>query len=112
MSSIGPSSPAALNLAGSFAGAQQTTAHQDETKAQQAVQKFQAEQTAADEKDVAEADLDADRDADGRQSLAGFFHEADELEESRGEDAASADPSVKHPPDAFGIRGGQLDIDA
>ena len=112
MSSIGPSSSAALNLAGSFAGAQRTSAQQDETKSQQAAQKFQVEQAAAADKDVMETEMDADRDADGRQLSAGSGGDGAVEEEGQGGDDAAARLAKQHAPDAFGLRGGRLDVDA
>jgi len=110
MSSIGPSHPAAFNLAGSFAGAQRNSAAQDETKAQQASQKFQVEQNQTADKDVAEAEMDADRDADGRQGWV--LAEHPEQSDSESQNSAAGDGDAHHAPDAFGVRGGQLDLDA
>ncbi len=113
MSSIGPSNPAALNLAGSFAGAQRTSAQQDEAQAQQAAQRFQVDQSDSNDQDVAEADMDADRDADGRQ---GYYVAAEDQQSQQSDPETGGDSapggSVKHAPDAFGERGTRLDLDA
>ncbi|TWU09098.1 hypothetical protein CA54_43380 [Symmachiella macrocystis] len=112
MSSIGPSNPAAFNLASSFAGAQRTTSQQEESKAQQAAQKFQVEQTEAIDKDVVEADLDADRDADGRQSWEASPGGSHLEEQQDASDSKTAEKTTKHATDALGLRGGRLDVDA
>jgi len=112
MSSIGSSNAAALNLASSFAGAQRTNAQQDETKAQQAAQNLQVDQAGAIDKDVEEADLDADRDADGRQSWEASPEEPFTEKEQGAGDSATANGTTKHAIDALGLRGNRLDIDA
>ncbi len=112
MSSIGSSNPAAFNLASSFAGAQRTTSQQDETKSQQAAQKFQVEQTEAIDKDVVEADLDADRDADGRLSWGASPGESHAEDQQDASDSETAERPTQHATDALGLRGGHLDVDA
>jgi len=111
MSSIGPSNPVATNLASSFAGAQRTNSQQDEAKTGQSAQKFQAAQAEALDKDVAEANMDADRDADGRLGYELNEHPPTE-EAGNDDDGDSTSKSIPHAPDAFGERGTTLDLDA
>jgi hypothetical protein len=112
MSSIGSSNPAAANLASSFAGAQRTSSQQDEAKTSQSAQKFQAAAAEALDKDVAEANLDADREADGRQGYVLDEHPPTEETQPDDEEGGSTPEPNQHAPDAFGERGTSLDLDA
>lgn len=69
MSSIGPASFGAINLAGSLAGAQRNSADTDQVKEGAAERKLQSDLKALAARsigDVGEADQSGDRDADGR----------------------------------------------
>ena len=108
MSAIGPGTVGSLNLAGSLAGAQQTRAHGDRTKAEGSQRTFQIDQqtlSAHGLDDVAEAELSRDRDADGR-----LPYERQEPGGSRDQSSrSSAQPQPA--PDAFGERGRTLDLE-
>lgn len=110
MSTIGPGNIGALNLAGSFAGAQRSDAHTDRNKADSALQKFKVDQQAmaahsAD--DVAEADLSHERDADGRLPY-GRTPRPDHLDE----DSDERRNEWQRGADAFGDCGRSLDLEA
>lgn len=115
MSSISPGSIGALNLVGSFAGAQRNDAEADHAKAESAERKFQLDQRALSAHsldDVAEAELSSDRDADGRQ-LYSEPEPQDETDQAAAlqEDAANLVRSAGRP-DALGERGRLLDLEA
>ena len=111
MSAIGPGSIGALNIAGSFAGSQRSSETQtDRAKAESADQKFQIDQKAMSAHslgDVAETDLSAERDPDGRMPYGELAEKRDsaELEEERRLRSGGSE-------DAFGERGGSLDLEA
>lgn len=113
MSAIGPASFNAINLAGSVAGSQQNNASEDRVKEAGADRKFQLDQKAmatSSTEDVAETDLETDRDADGRQLYDFDEHEASQEHESI-EDNHPGRKRVRTP-DAFEERGLSLDIEA
>ena len=113
MSSVGPFNPAGFNLAGSLAGAQRTSGDKDQTAAERAAQKQQAEQTANAEKDVSETDMSPDRDADGRQDFSSGGSAGDEQDSTDEISAPGSDTLPDTPaPDAFGERGNSLDLNA
>jgi len=108
MSTIGPGSIGAMNLAGSFAGAQRSDAHTDRNKANAAEQKFAIDQRAMaahSSDDVAEADLSHERDADGRQPYR-------RTPDAQGDDSDERQEQPQHGPDAFEERGRSLDLEA
>lgn len=108
MSGISPGNIGALNLAGSFAGAQRGDAHTDRNKADSAEQKFKIDQQAMaahSTDDVAEADLSPERDADGRLPYSQTPRPDDHSEDSD-------EHQPERGPDAFGERGGSLDLEA
>lgn len=109
MSVIGPGNIGALNIAGSFAGAQKTEAAEDRNKAESADRRGEADQlalTAQTLDDVGEADLTPERDPDGRlpYSASTSDSQLDEDEPTKGEPVGA--------PDAFGERGNVLDLEA
>jgi hypothetical protein len=108
MSTIGPGSIGALNIAGSFAGAQRTESQADGAKAAAAQRKFQVDQNAMSAhalEDVGEADLTSERDPDGRLPYgAGRRSEQGDDDDSQ--------QTAPRPQDAFGERGATLDLEA
>lgn len=118
MSFIGPGSIGALNVAGSFAGAQRSSAAaQDELKQNAADRKAQidrAESAAHSTEDVGETETSPDRDADGRMPF-GYFDEGEQQDGSEQSPGAQHDSHVaanRRATDAFGERGGSLDLEA
>jgi len=110
MSSIGPGNIGALNIAGSFAGAQRTEAETNRSKAEAATQRGQVDPKSMSTEavdDVAEADLSEERDPDGRMSYGGSWTSDDSPDTSR--DQTKQPDAV---PDAFGERGNSLDLEA
>ena len=110
MSAIGPGSIGALNLAGSIAGVQRNNGDKDAAKAQAADKQFQIDQKTMSSKgmdDVAEADLNSDRDTDGREP----YDDVPQHEERAEDESPSA--GVRRPSlDADGERGASLDLQA
>jgi len=106
MSILGPANLGMLNLAGSVAGAQRTSAAEaDRTREAAAERSFQIDQktmSARSLSDVGETDLSPERDADGRLPYGGGPSEPQPelLDEPR----CSSDPS--------GERGRSLDLRA
>ncbi len=114
MSTIGPGSIGALNLAGSFAGAQRTEADADRTKEAAAGRKFKIDQqamSAHESDDVAETDLSADRDADGHY-LPGERADQQTTDDRAADAAKQHADRMRRAADANGERGTALDLDA
>jgi len=113
MSTIGPGSLAALNLAGSFSGAQRSGSETDSLKAGASDRSGKIAQQAMTDQangDVAEADLSSERDPDGRQL---FSDEPDERPFSEGSGGFFNPRKARGlPSDAFGERGNTLDVQA
>lgn len=112
MSSIGPGSIGGINLVSSIAGSQRTNSDSDRLKESSADRKAVSDQKAISAhtaEDVAEAELSADRDADGRQS----YSAPDDIDEHPSDSVAkrSDEPAHEPIPDAFGERGGRLDLE-
>lgn len=110
MSILGPGNIGALNLAGSIAGTQRNGAAADREKevaADRNNQINQQAQAAHNHEDIAETDLNADRDADGRL----LYAEAPGSGEA-GETSEDAPKDPLRPTDAFGERGNTLDLEA
>lgn len=114
MSTIGSTSVAGINLAGSIVGSSRPEAATDRQKAASADQKGLIDRRTAFAQsvdDVADPEFGSDRDADGRT----LYHRpgdeepvsAEETEPQRSVAAAS-----HHAVDAFGDCGKQLDIEA
>jgi hypothetical protein len=127
MSTIGGTTAAAFNLAGSIVGSSRPEAVADQNRASSAIQRTQNDIDAAlgeSLDDVADAEFSTERDADGRQ----LYQRRTPPEESAAEapadgtgtDATVTDATVTrgplatpiHAADAFGDRGNALDIDA
>jgi len=109
MSSIGPGNIGALNLVGSFAGAQRANADVDGAKAESADRKFQIDQRALSSdslENVGEPELSSDRDADGR-----LLYAENESEERKDREEGDQAPRRSHP-DAYGESGRLLDLEA
>jgi hypothetical protein len=109
MSSIGFNNIGAMNIASSAAGAQRTEANANNNKAEAAGRKFQVDgqsMSAQSHDDVAEADMSTERDADGREAFGERRHP-----EAEGEEAKTP-RQTSTAPDAFGDRGGALDLEA
>ncbi len=109
MSTIGPGNIGAVNIAGSAAGAQRNDASANRVKENAADRDSQIElQTskAQNNEDVVEADLTADRDADGRQDI-----EAQSETVEPDEDNSSPKSALPKNVDPLGERGAQLDLE-
>lgn len=111
MSSI---NPGALNLTGSFAGAQKTDANADKQKAEAAQQNMSIDKKSMTEhqlQDVGDAGKSGDRDADGRMPLD---HEGAGEQEANSDlkDSESNEDHSKRIPDVTGELGTHLDLDA
>jgi len=108
MSGIGPSNIGALNIAGLIAGSQRTNAGDDRIKADAANQKFKVDQKTLTSQslDVAEADLSADRDPDGRLP----YGEPPQPDETA--DGTAHPHSHPQTSDPSGERGNALDLEA
>ena len=114
MSIIGPGNVGALNLAGSLAGSQRNNANADSIKQQGSERKFQIdrqEATAHSLEDVGETETSPERDADGRMP---FAEEQGDTPQATGELVQNRDetPEPNRSVDAFGERGGALDLEA
>jgi hypothetical protein len=110
MSTIGSATTAGLGLAGSVAGATGAEAGLDRTKAASADQKARVDQSdllAQAMDDVADPEFGSDRDADGRLL---YRRQARSNRASGG--SAAQEQTNPRPLDAFGDRGGALDVDA
>ena len=114
MSAIGPGNIGALNIAGSFAGAQRTEAEADRTKEAAAGRKFKIDQQAMSahgSDDVAETDLSADRDADGHY-LPGERTDQQTADDRSADNAKQQADRIRRAADANGERGTTLDLNA
>jgi hypothetical protein len=112
MSSIGPGSFGAINLAGSIAGAQVNRTDTNEVKADASARKFQIDQRSmAAQKldDVAETDYSGDRDPDGRRS---FQQPNDGASDEPQDDATNQRSQSRRPADATGELGNVIDFEA
>lgn len=115
MSSIGPGSLGAINLAGSLAGAQRNTGDADRLK-QSAAQRNASvdlnEKAAQSIQGIGETDESADRDADGRSPYD--FVDGDEHSASDSEDPSrtTTPPARLRAEDVDGNRGVHLDLEA
>jgi len=109
MSVIGPGNIGALSIASSFAGAQRTESSTDRDKAEAAAKKFHVDQNSLSSQadDVAEADLSADRDPDGRLPYDGSPRQQSSND---AHDTQSHSPGLA--PDAYGEKGKALDLQA
>lgn len=110
MGSINPGNIGPANLAGSFAGGQ-SNPPVNESRDAGAQKTFQADlkaMAAQASGDVSEADLETDRDADGRMPFGNEHGQAQD--ESSNQE--TEDSSPKRAPDAMNERGNQLDLDA
>ncbi len=108
MSSIGSTNIGIMNTVGSLAAAQRNDAGSDRSKVESSQERFQSDQEAAvddNDLDVAEANLDADRDADGRQS---HWIEIVDSDDEQKRTIKNTDRA----PDAFDERGTTLDLEA
>ncbi len=120
MSAIGPISMSGVHLAGSVAGLQTSGANRDRASAESADRSFQISRDALQARateDVSEAELSADRDADGRMMWSGDEQpgEADGEPRTAGDAAKAAGESAsasRRAPDAFGESGTLLDLEA
>ena len=109
MSTIGPGSIGALNLAGSVAGSQRSNADKDETRATASERSSRIDHKKMSSEsldDVAEADLSPDRDADGQQPFNDL--PTDELLSDESDDQQTKLPRGI---DAAGERGTSLDLE-
>lgn len=114
MSTIGSTSPAGLNLAGSVAGTIRADSAVDQNKAASAEQKANLDRRDALTQtlgDIADPDFGSDRDADGRlpyhrSAAADVPSEPDE--HSTGAATRRRAPTA----DPFGDRGNSLDVEA
>jgi hypothetical protein len=122
MSTIGGTTAAAFNLAGSIVGSSRPEAVADQNRASSAIQRAQADIDAAlgeSLDDVADAEFSTERDADGRQ-LYQRRTPPEEIAAEAPADGTVTDGTVTggalappiHAADAFGDRGNALDIDA
>lgn len=116
MSVIGPANLGAINLAGSVAGAQQTSADE----ADQAKQTSAQRDAAANLKAMASKALDgvdaadesAERDADGRMPYGGDDNDASQPATTEAPRRRPSRSRAPRPKDAFGELGGTLDVEA
>jgi len=116
MSGFGISNLPALSLPSSVAGGQQAKPGQDTVRADAAKQDFRSTLEALSTKtsgDVADPDLNADRDADGR-SLLGYSEESEPRAERKDtpRDQNVNTSGMLRTADPEGLRGRLLDLDA
>lgn len=116
MSGFGISNLTAVSLPSSVAGGQQARPGQDAARNEAAGQDFRSTLKALSAKtsgDVADPELSADRDADGR-NLPGFDDETAEdlAAESRSGENASPSAEPRRTSDVDGMVGRFLDLDA
>lgn len=110
MTAIGSGNIGALNLVGSFAGAQRNNATANEASAQAAEKAFQidaARLTAQTNGDVSETELSSERDADGRMP----YEQEHPQSEKQNEEAANLN-ALRRSSDAAGELGNSLDLQA
>jgi hypothetical protein len=118
MSTIGGTTAAGLNLAGSIVGSSRPEAVSDHNNAARADQKSQIDRdiTIKEGPDgISDPQFSKDRDADGRQmyhSDAAVEDPADQPDEGKMAETGGAPLRLIHATDAFGDRGNALDIDA
>jgi hypothetical protein len=110
MTGIGPGSLGAMNVIGSFAGAQRRDGEMDRVKAEAAGRKFQIDQKAMSARslgDLAETELSTDRDADGRLP----YTEA-QTRDRQGHHATGDESRPRRASDPLEESGGLLDLEA
>ncbi|MBR9800859.1 MAG: hypothetical protein ACE37I_16380 [Rubinisphaera brasiliensis] len=114
MSGFGISNLPALSLPSSVAGGQQARPGQDAARNEAAGQDFRSTLKALSAKtsgDVADPELSADRDADGRY-LPGFTEEHPDHDQQTSSDSSSASGEAHRSRDVDGQIGRFLDLDA